>query len=234
MLKLISDSDNNDKILVCNNLKNDIIFTRYKVSENDFIEIQDNQFVLLFYKGKILDVKSKIGVYAIKESEISNNIDEEWKNLIIRDSLEEDLSIIFLNLNEINNKYNFDKPIKIITWKNDKPIKKYVKLHGEYRFIINNPKNLLKNIIGLRNHFSKQELIEKIRNFLVNYIKDGINQFCSEYKLDINDLSEKYYTNLKPKIKLNEYEEKLLEYGIQLTYFDINNIEINKRKIKFF
>ncbi len=222
----------NEKIILSDELKNDVIFVKYKVNENDVIKIQDNQAVILFEKGKILDIKDNIGKYIIKNT--NKIINEKWQKLTIRNSENEELCVIFLTLSPLtNNKYIFNKPIKYIDWENNKRTKKYIKLDGRYDFKIENPQIFLSKVIGLRTHFTKQELIEKVRIYILSSIEEGINEICTEYKLDIDTLV-KNSKELEIDLQNNKYDEKLLEYGIKLTYFDIENVQTMKRKFNFF
>ena len=222
----------NEKIILSDELKNDVIFVKYKVNENDVIKIKDNQAVILFEKGKILDIKDNIGKYIIKNT--NKIINEKWQKLTIRNSENEELCVIFLTLSPLtNNKYIFNKPIKYIDWENNKRTKKYIKLDGRYDFKIENPQIFLSKVIGLRTHFTKQELIEKVRIYILSSIEEGINEICTEYKLDIDTLV-KNSKELEIDLQNNKYDEKLLEYGIKLTYFDIENVQTMKRKFNFF
>lgn len=222
----------NENIISYDELKNDVIFVKYKVNENDIIKVQDNQAVILFEKGKILDIKEDFGKYIIKN--IEKEINEQWKEITVRNSENEELCLIFFTLSPLtNNKYIFNKPIKYIDWENNKHSKKYIKLDGRYDFKIESPQNFLSKVIGIRNHFTKQELIEKVRVYILNSIERGINEICNEYKLDIDSLVENS-KKLEINLQNNKYDDKLLEYGIKLTYFDIENVQTIKRKFNFF
>ena len=109
----------------------------------------------------------------------------------------------------------------------------YIKLEGFYDFRIEDTLKFLSKVIGLRNHFSKQELIEKIRKYIISSIEKGINEISEEYKLNIDTLVQKS-KELEVKLKQNEYDVKLLEYGIKLLYFDVKDFEVSKKKFKFF
>ena len=89
-------------------------------------------------------------------------------------------------------------------------------------------------MIGLRSIYTKQELVERIRKYVLNSIEEGINEISREYKLDVNYLPENS-KKLEVKLKQNKYDEKLSEYGVKITYFDITKLEVTKRKkFKFF
>lgn len=237
MIKLLEYKEDllDKKIVECNNLSNDIIFRKYDIQKDDIIKIKENQFVVIAEKGRVLDIKECSGIFCLQNiDKLDEEFEKEWGNLIIRKSEDTNLCAIFLNINVINhNKYLINDPIKYLDWKNDKASEIYIKLEGYYDFKIENPKMLLSKIIGLRNHFSKQELIEKVRKFILNSIQDGINEISKEYKLDINTLTEKS-KELEVKLRTNEYDLKLLEYGVKLTYFDIEKFEVTKKKFKIF
>lgn len=219
----------NSKIIKCNKLTNDIIFMKYDINIDDIIEINNNEFGALIYKGEVCDTKEENGIYLVK-NEVSK-IEEEWQDLHIRKTEEDDLCIVFLNRDEIKgNKFLLEietKNLNLITKE------KYVYLEGYYDFKIEHPKMFFSKIIGIRKHFTKQELIEKIRKYVLKSIEKGINDILQEYNLDIKDLPENS-KKLELKLKENEYDKKLLEYGVKLINFDISNLEIVDKKIKFF
>lgn len=237
-IKLISllEKEKDKKIIKCDNLSNDMIFMKYDVIPDDIVEISDSQYVVLIEKGIVYDVQDKAGQYIVMNEIIDTDKDikDEWKDLKIRKTEDNGLCVVFLNKNVIeHNKYMINDPIKYVDWKDGSSKEIYIKVEGFYNFKIEDSKKLLSQIIGLRNHFSKQELIERIRKFVVNSIEKGINELSEEYKLDIKTLETKS-KELEIKLKQNEYDAKLLEYGVKITYFDISHLEIAKRKFKIF
>ncbi len=222
-------------IIECKDLNNDIIFRKYNISEGNIIKVENNQIVCMSEKGRVLDIKEESGKYKVQNiDETDEEFDKKWKDLIIRKSEEEDLCIIFFNKNVIrHNKYFISDPIKYKNWKDEKEVEIFINLEGYYDFKIIDPKMLLSKIIGLRRYFTKQELIEKVRKYIVSSIEEGINEISEEYKLDIDTLTQNS-DKLEVKLKQNEYDRKLEEYGIKLTYFDIKKFEITKKKFKFF
>ena len=208
---------------------------RYNVSEGDIVKVSENQFVCVFEKGRVLDIEENKGTYKLENLDIKDDeFDSIWKNLIVRKAENESLCILFFNTNIIkHNKYIINDPIKFKNWKNGEFSDICINLEGYYDFKIENPKMMLSKVIGLRNLFTKQELIEKIRKYIIYSIEEGINELSDEYKLDIDTLvleSDK----LEIKLRQNEYDLKLLEYGVKLTYFDIKKFKINQKKFKFF
>lgn len=234
MKKFLNFSDNNEnlKVLECSSLSNDLLFVKHNILDTDLIKVAENQTIVLVEKGKVVDLKEEIGIYCIKEVDI--NEENEFESLIIKKAENEELCVIFINKERITkNKYIIDNPIKYMDWKNGKSTEIYIKLEGFYDFRIEDTMKFLSKVIGLRNHFSKQELIEKVRKYIINSIEKGINEISEEYKLDIDTLTQKS-KELEVKLKQNEYDIKLLEYGIKVIYFDIEKFEIAKKKFSFF
>lgn len=232
----LSEKSEDKKIIKCSNLNNDMIFMKYDVVLGDIVENTTNQYVVLIEKGTVYDAHDKAGQYIVMNEIIDSDEDikDEWKDLKIRKSDDGGLCVIFLNKNIIeHNKYIINDPIKYIDWKDGSSKELYIKVEGFYNFKIEDPKKMLSQVIGLRAHFSKQELIERIRKFVINSIEKGINEISEEYKLDIGSLETKS-KELEIKLKQNEYDHKLLEYGVKITYFDISHLEIAKRKFKIF
>ncbi|MBR3696707.1 MAG: hypothetical protein IKM97_00305 [Clostridia bacterium] len=84
-------------------------------------------------------------------------------------------------------------------------------------------------VYGVREHYSKLELIEQIRKNAINSIKKGINELSSEYKLSI-ELVKTKTSELEIKVKENEYDLKLKMRGISITYFEITELDIEADK----
>jgi membrane protease subunit (stomatin/prohibitin family)/ribosomal protein S27AE len=102
---------------------------------------------------------------------------------------------------------------------------------GKFNFIIKNPSLFLSSILGIREHYTKQELIEQIRKTVVNSIVLGINELGEEYKLSVQLIKHK--TNeLEIKVSQNDYDEKLAKRGIKITYFEISNFEEIQQETK--
>lgn len=237
-IKLINLSEvkEDKKIKKCESLNDNMIFMKYDVTLGDIVENTENEFIVLIDKGTVLDAHTQKGQYIVMNEIVDQDEDvkEEWKDLKIRKTENDDLCIVFLNKNVIkHNRYFINDPIKYLDWKDGSSKKIYIKIDGFYDFKIEDPKKLLSKVIGLRAHFSKQELIEKIRKYVLNSIEKGINEISNEYKLEVNVLETKS-KELEIKLKQNKYDDKLLEYGVKLTYFDINHLEITKKKFKIF
>lgn len=80
-------------------------------------------------------------------------------------------------------------------------------------------------VYGVREHYSKLELIEQIRKNAINSIKEGINELSNEYKLSI-ELVKTKTSELEIKVKENEYDLKLKMRGIKITYFELSELDI--------
>lgn len=237
MMKLVfmQNENSENKVIESKHLGNDTIFKKYSVSEGDIVRLKENEIVLLIKKGKLLDLKEEIGEYYIDNPIIvDKQIVQNLKDVQIRKSENEKLCVLFINVGTLkNNKYIFNDPIKYTDWKNGESSEIFIKLEGIYDFKIENPKKFIGQVIGLRNIYTKQELVERIRNYVLKFIEEGINEISSEYKIDVNYLSE-YSKKLEVKLQQNKYDEKLAEYGVKITYFDITKLEVAKKKFKFF
>lgn len=215
------------EVLECTELDNDIIFRKYHIKEGTKIRLRENQFLFLIENGRILDIEEEIGTYQIvsgdsEKEEIAN----VWKKILIRKSEEIPLSVIFLNRRIIRkNKYFLEEPIKY------KDV--YIKIKGNFDFYIVNPNNFFEKVIGLRKHFSKQELIEQIRKYVVKSIKKSIEELLAQYNFELYDIQNKA-KELQLKLTENEFDKKIFEYGVKLNYFDIEQVDVLDKRYKFF
>ena len=229
----LTEYEGQEKNILEYKFNNDILFKKYEIN-NNIIKLDNNQLVCLIEKGRILDYKDSEGIYIVKNNNLIEKYDKEWNSFIIRDAEDQKLCVVFFNKNIISkNKYIINDPIKYVNWENGKEEEIYIKISGTYNFKIIDSAKFLSKAIGLSSIYVKQELIERIREYVLNSIQEGINELSKEYKLDINTLYSKS-KDLEIKLKQNEYDKKLFEYGIKLTYFDITNLDATKKKNKFF
>ncbi len=217
--KLIDFNDEiaDDEILKCQELNNDIIFLKYDVSENDILMLKENEIVVLINNGHICDYKENAQTYMIKKT----NEEIETDDICIRNADNNELCLVFFNKNIIKNN-------KLLI--NKLNINKKINISIEYDFKIENFKNFLNKIIGLRKLYTKEEIIEKVREHVTNSIKTRIINELEEYNLDIEKLLQ-VNKNIKGE---NEYDTKLLEYGVRLISYKITDYETIDKKFKFF
>lgn len=210
--------------------ENNLLLKKQSVKQEDIIFLDENQSAILFEKGKIKDFIKDKGCYKII-NEKNENLDKIWEECYVKKAEKEELCIIFLNNKVIeNNKYYIRKPIEYIDWSyKEEPLAIKLKCQGKFNFqIIDYSKFLEKLVIGLRANYSKQELIEQIRNYITNSITKGIKEISSEYKLNIKEICEKSKES-EIKLSQNIYDEKLLEKGVKITYFDIEKLEVDDK-----
>lgn len=230
----INDDFKDEQILKWDDLNNDIIFRKYLVKENSKIKLQKDQIGILFMEGKVYDLIEDEGMYLVCDVKNKNGLYEEWNDLIIRNTENEPLEIIIMNRKIIkHNKYFVTEPIEYIEYGKNESKEYYIKFNGNFDFYIENPKVFLSRVIGLRSHFSKQEIIEQIRKFVIESIKIGMEELSKGYKLSLEEVQTKS-KELEIKLEKNDADQKLLEYGIRVTYFDIEDLEIVNKKKKFF
>ena len=223
MYKFINQDDIKDSnVIECKKIDNDIIFVKQNVLEDDLVRVDENQCIIMVENGRILDIKKEPDLYAIKNVEKAE-ISEDLKNLIIRDSENQCLCVIFFNMNVIKRNRLILSKVKVN--------KKNISLEVMFDFKISNPLSMLSKMIGLRNRFTRAELIEKIREFFINYIKNGINETLEEYEL--NSLTDDF-TIVENIFNKEKQDEKLLEYGIEVFNFRINEFKVLERKFNFF
>lgn len=207
------NKEEKESLIECNELNNDILFRKYSISDSAIL-VKENELIVALINGKIMDIAESPGIYKIinKKSDLKN-----WKDVIIKNAENDGESIIFLNRKIIKeNKFLIKE--KINYKELEKRNFKEITIKGTYDFYIENPKNFFKKVIGLRNHFSKQELIEQTRKYITSSIRKNINILIKNDELLVDIFQNVNY-------KKNEYDEKLLEYGIGIKKFEIENIK---------
>ncbi len=242
-MKFVKIQKSNSNIIECTELNNDVLVRRINLEIYNHIQVRilDKQYAILIEKGEILAVCSEAGDYEIDFDLEDNSASlKKWKLYKDEKTKTLPLSLVFINLKEITeNKFYFKKPIEYVDWTNcyyDENLKQKLPLKtqfigdGKFNFIIENPVLFLNSILGIREHYTKQELLEQIRKIVVNSIKLGIDELGEEYKLSIKLVKNKS-NELEIRVSQNNYDEKLAKRGIKITYFEITNFEeLNQSK----
>lgn len=223
-LKDIDNFNNLEKVIRVDNLSNDILIRKVIFENQKYVEVLENQVVVFYENGKIIDVVYKKGIYEI-------SIGDSYRDLLlwnfeIQKAEENEFGFLFINLAEIvNNKFFIRNPITYTDWSyEEEPFESKVKLEGIFNFQIVKPENFLKIVIGLRENYSKPELLEQIRIYILKSIEEGIKELSEKFKIDINTFVNKS-EEINVKVSQNEYDSKLLSKGIKVTYFDIKKVD---------
>lgn len=212
-------------------LNNDILIRKVLLGEKNFIFVKEDQFVVFYGFGKILDIANEKGLYEVKEGESKKDL-SSW-NFIIQKAEDESNGVLFVNVSEIkNNKFYMKNLINYTDWTyEEEPFESKIRVQGVFNFKIIKPENFIKIVIGLRDHYSKPELLEQIRVFILKSIEEGIKELSEIHKVDIKTLVNNIH-ELKIKVNQNFYDEKLLSKGIKLTFFDIDKFELDEETKK--
>lgn len=191
-------------VVECTQLDNNILLYKQKLDENQhyMVKLKSNQYALLFEKGKILDSIKEEGMYAVK-FEPNSSFPEDFCDYIIKDNNDK-LCIIFFNLNIIKgNKFYIKKRYKNNFYGD-----------GSFDFQIENPLKLFNKVIEVRNYYSREELLEQIRERISKIVTSVIKKNKDEYIIE-----EVIHSSI------NVFKE----YGIQIVSCDIKNIQFKKK-----
>ena len=203
----ILEDDEEYNIIECTKLDNNILIYKQNLDKNahNLVKLKNNQYAILFEKGKILDLINEEGVYTIID--VPNTFySQELTDYQIKKN-NESLCVIFFNMQVIsNNKFYIKKKHK-----ND------FFGEGEFQFRIDNPIKLFNKVIEIRTFYSREELLEKIRERISKITISVIKEHRNEYTFD--------ETVIRNNIDVFK------DYGIKIVSCNIENIEFkNFRK----
>lgn len=230
--KLTPDADI-DNIIECD-LEDDILFHKMpdEIVYKKAVKVKEGQYAILYEEGKVYDAINKKGMYQIdleNSSKVRREM-EKWKNFEPPKPDNSKLCVIFFNMKEIkNNNFNISNPVEYIDWTKPRPLKAKFTCNGKFNFKISEPALFFSRVYGVREHYSKFELIEQIRKNAINSIEEGINELSNEYKLSIELIKNKT-SELEIKVKRNKYDLKLETRGIIITYFELSDLDIEADK----
>lgn len=194
------EDDEEYEIVECTKLDNNILLYKKKIDENahPIIKLKENQNAILFKKGQVLDLIKEAGVYSIK-NEPNSYFPEDLIDYQIKNN-ESQLCVIFFNKNVItNNKFYIQKKHKNNFYG-----------EGSFDFQIEKPLKLFNKVIEVRNYYSKEELLEQIRERIskiaISVLKEQQNQAI---------------INQEICLKANIFKN----YGIHIVATNIENIQ---------
>ena len=195
------EDDEEYEIIDCTKLDNNMLIVKEKLDDNRHyvVKLKKNQYAVLFEKGKIYDSIKEEGVYIIR-NEPNMSYQEEFIDYEIKNN-DDKLCILFFNMNIITgNKFYIKKKRK-----ND--------FYGEgnFDFKIENPLKLFNKVITVRNFYSREELLEQIREKITKIVISVIKESGRKYILDEDFINS----------SLNIFKE----YGIAIVSSDLENIE---------
>lgn len=227
----LSEGADLSSVIQCDDMDNDTLVVRLpdKIENKKPVMLKENQYAILYKNGKVHDAIHKKGMYEIEASKQAKTRKEmeKWRQFVPPKKDDSELCMIVFNLKEIlHNSFSIEKPIEYIDWSKDKPIKAKITCKGVFNFRIDDPYLFFSRVYGVRDHYSKLELIEQIRKQAVNSIEEGINELSNEYKLSIELIKTKT-SELEIKVKENEYDLKLKLRGIKITYFELTELDIS-------
>ena len=101
-----------------------------------------------------------------------------------------------------------------------------VMLHGSMSFSVDNSRKLLEKLVGFRNRYSAEELVENFKGIVSSHVKDIIS------KIMINGMLSYFMINAHlfeiSGVVKDRLTEIFSEYGIRIEYFNIETIEVPK------
>ena len=202
--KLLED-DEEYHIIECTKLDNNILLYKQKLDENQHyvVKLKDNQYAVLFEKGQVFDIIKEDGIYTIR-TEPNTAFPEELNDYKIKNN-QDKLCILFFNMEIITgNKFYIKKKHK-----ND--------FYGEgsFDFQIENPLKLFNKVIEVRNYYSREELLEQIRERISKIVTTVIKNSTNAYIIEEENINS----------SVNIFKE----YGIKIVSSDIKNIQFKKK-----
>jgi len=201
----ILEDDEEYEIIECINLDNNILLYKQKLDENQhyIVKVKENQNAVLFENGQVLDLVKEEGVYTIKNGP-NTKFPEDLIDYKIKNNSDK-LCVLFFNMNVIkNNKFYIRKKRKNSFYG-----------EGDFCFKVEKPLKLFNKVIVVRNVYSREELLEQIREKISKIVTSVIKEHKDEY------IIEEEYINSS----LNIFRE----YGIEILSSDIQNIHFKKK-----
>ncbi len=199
------EEDAEYQIIECTKLDNNILVYKQKLDENQpyFVKLKNNQYAVLFEKGQIFDIIKEEGIYTIR-TEPNTSFPEELNDYKIKNN-QDNLCLLFFNMDIITaNKFYIKKKHKNNFYG-----------EGTFDFQIENPLKLFNKVIEVRNYYSREELLEQIRERISKIVTSVIKNHTNTYIIEEENLNS----------SVNIFKE----YGIKIVASNIKNIQFKKK-----
>lgn len=201
----VFEDDEEYNIIECTKLDNNILVYKQKLDENQHyvVKLKQNQYAVLFEKGQILDAINEEGIYTIRV-EPNTSFPEDFNDYVVKNN-DDKLCLIFFNLKIINgNKFYIKK-------------KHRSDFYGEgiFDFQIEKPIKLFNKVIQVRSYYSREELLEQIREKISKVVTSVIKNQPEAYIIEEEVINS----------SINIFKE----YGIKIVSSDLKNIEFKKK-----
>ncbi len=186
-------------------LDNNILMEKQLLDENQHyvVKLKEAQSAILFEKGQVYDIVKEEGIYSIHLGP-NTSFPEDLLDYQIKEN-QDKLCVIFLNRNLItNNKFYIPKKYRNNFYG-----------EGEFEFQIENPIKLFNKVIEVRSFYSREELLEQVR--------ERISKIATEV---IKKQGNEYFINEEIIVSSRNI---LNEYGIKIMGADIKNIHFKKK-----
>lgn len=186
-------------------LDNNILLEKQFLDENQhyLVKLKENQCAILFEKGQVYDIVKEEGMYSIHLGP-NMSFPEDLLEYQVKEN-QDKLCVIFLNRNLItNNKFYIPKKHKNNFYG-----------EGEFEFQIVNPVKLFNKVIEIRSFYSREELLEQVRERISKIAIEVIKRQENEYFINEEII-------VSSRNVLNEY-------GIKIMGADIKNIYFKKK-----
>lgn len=201
----IFEDDEEYTVIECTKLDNNILVCKQKLDENQhyIVKLKQDQCAVLFEKGQIFDIIKEEGIYTIR-TEPNTSFPEELNDYKIKDN-QDNLCVLFFNMNTISgNKFYIRKKHK-----------NHFYGEGSFDFIIDQPLKLFNKVIQVRSYYSREELLEQIRERISKIVTSVIKNQPNAYIIE--------------QEKINSSVNVFKEYGIKIISSNMKNIQFKKK-----
>ena len=204
--KKLYDEEEGYEILECTKLDNNILIYKEKLDENQHyvVKLKGNQYAMIFEKGKIHDAISEEGIYTINFQEPNTAYPVDFNDYIVKEN-KDSLCVLFFNMNIITGNHFYIKK------------KHNTDFYGEgtFDFVIENPVKFFNEVIQIKTFYSREELLERIRERISKIVTAVIKENKTAYIID-EDM-------------INSAVNIFKNYGIKIISSNINDIKFKKK-----
>lgn len=246
------------KPLQCDDMGNDVLMKKVTTEDGVIpngsrIIVAPGQVAALYDNGKILDATAEAGVYEFKTEsspsffggDFGPVFKDMWERFKFGGGIAKEQAVFFFNIKEIiDNKFGTQNPIPYKDWGHPltnprtnslMPMSVEIKCFGKYSFKIIDPAKFMMEIAGVRDEYTKEQIVEQIRSEVIGSFQNITNSLGEDDK-KIAALSLPNQTDeIRELMDKQIFDEPIRNRGLKLVTFVVESVTLtegSKQKIE--
>ena len=241
----------------CEDMGNNILMRKIEpkngtIANGSKFIVSPGQVAVIYDNGNILDATAEPGIYSFDSDstpsffggDFGAVFKEMWTRFKFGGAIAKEQAIFYFNVKEIiGNKFGTPNPVPYRDWGhlliNNRmggytPMRLDIKCFGTYTFKITNPALFMEKIAGVKDVYTKEDLVEQMRSEVVGAFSNILNSLSEEeHKVEALSIPNKT-DEIRAIMNESVFDQSIRDRGISLVVFNVESVtltEESKQKI---